>query len=115
MDKLSKAQCQEYKVYFMEKNIITNSSFYEQIIKNKIIVKFMASQLSQRLSDNKIESIYGLGIISDFDLYHNLNYFTFTEHEMIIMKSQRNRLKRLINIIRIDMVHKMNLFGTSIY
>lgn len=81
---------------------ITEKDTYITIRKNKNLMNIITLSVVNELSENIYTSVYGLGIISDFDLYVNLNtlfknneivpHLNFVEKCLTYNKLRTNRL-----------------------
>lgn len=81
---------------------ITEKDTYITIRKNKNLMNIITLSVVNELSENIYTGVYGLGIISDFDLYVNLNtlfknneivpHLNFVEKCLTYNKLRTNRL-----------------------
>ena len=119
MNKLTKIESYEIKNKFWITGIYHDLSFYSDVINNKLLMKLFDKHLSLKLSQNINSSTYGMGLISDFNLYWNFSPSVIislvpnllqSQHQNLMRK--RNNLKQLIKRIRIDMIKKMDFGGS---
>jgi hypothetical protein len=117
MNKLTKIESCEVRDNFMKKGIIHDLELYDNLINNKLLMKVFDNRLSVKLSHKINTSTYGMGLISDFDLYWNPTHFNslipnLLQSQYISLMRKRNNLKQLIKRIRIDMIKKMDFVGS---
>jgi len=105
---------------------LQDSQDYDEIVKDSDFMTVLKDQLAQTLEKDPSKSLYGHGLISEYDLYWKcdtdlqlVQYFraknsTLSGDDMVMLREARKELKRLVTETRNNVVFHFGVAGTPL-